>query len=77
MEQTIKDGSRNAPIIFLCRINDEQKVDLAALDLKGLAEVWFSSYVTGRKNIIWEEFIVDVCSRFRDALGSKEVEDFN
>lgn len=52
-------------------------MDLAALHLKGPAEVWFSSYVMGRRNVLWEEFIVDVCSRFRDDLGSKMVEDFN
>jgi len=61
----------------LCQIGDEQKVDLAVLHFKGLAEIWFSSYILGRRHITWEEFIVDVCSRFRDDLGSKVVEDFN
>ena len=31
----------------------------------------------GRKGVTWEEFIVDVCARFRDDLGSKVVEEFN
>jgi len=52
-------------------------VDLTALHLKGPAEVWFNSYILGRRNVMWEEFIVDVCSRFRDDLGSKVVEDYN
>ena len=39
-------------------------MDLAGLDLKGPAEVWFSSYLMGRRNVSWEEFIVD-------DLGSK------
>ena len=34
----------------LCKITEEQKVDLAALHLKGQAEIWFSNY-------IWEERI--------------------
>jgi len=61
----------------LCRIGDEQKVDLAVLHFIGPAEIWFNSYILGRRHITWEEFIVDVCSRFRDDLGSKVVEDFN
>lgn len=33
----------------LCRINDEQKVDLTALHLKGPVEMWFGSYILGRR----------------------------
>ena len=29
----------------LCKSTEEQKVDLAALHLKGQAEIWFSSYI--------------------------------
>ena len=61
----------------LCRIPDHQKVDLASLYLKGLAEQWFGSYIWGRRDVSWEEFIVDLCARFRDDLGGKVVEDFN
>ena len=61
----------------LYRTPDNQKVDLASLHLKGSAEIWFGGYIMGRKGVIWEEFIVDVCARFRDDLGSKVVEEFN
>ena len=44
----------------LCRIIGEQKVDLTALHLKGRVKVWFNSYILGRSNVIWEEFIVDI-----------------
>jgi len=44
----------------LCRIIGEQKVDLTALHLKGPVKVWFNSYILGRSNVIWEEFIVDI-----------------
>ncbi|KAJ8435420.1 hypothetical protein Cgig2_001072 [Carnegiea gigantea] len=55
----------------LCRTGDEQKVDLAALHLKGPAEVWFGSYILGRRNIAWEEFIVDFARRGGKASGSR------
>ncbi|KAJ8446939.1 hypothetical protein Cgig2_026437 [Carnegiea gigantea] len=61
----------------LCRIQDEQKVDLAALHLRGSAEMWFGSYIMGRRGLTWDEFIVDICARFKDNLGSKVIEDFN
>jgi len=61
----------------LCKIMEDQKVDLAALHLRGQAEIWFNSYILGRRNLAWEEFIFDLCARFKDNLGSKIVEEFN
>jgi len=61
----------------LSRINDEPKVNLVVLHLKGPTKVWFNNYILGERNISWEEFIVDVYSIFRDDLGSKVVGDFN
>ena len=61
----------------LCRIPNNQKIDLASLYLKGPAEHWFGSYIMGRRGVTWEEFVVDVRARFRDDLGSKVVEEFN
>jgi len=61
----------------LCKVMEEQKVNLAALRLRGQAEVWFNSYILGRRNVAWEDFIFDLCARFRDNLGSKIVEEFN
>lgn len=61
----------------LCRINDNQKVDLASLHLKGQAEVWFASYIMGRRGVSWDDFIVDVCVCFRDSLGVRVIEEFN
>jgi len=52
-------------------------MDRTALHLKGFAEVWFGSYILGRRNISWEEFIVYVCARFRDNLESKVVVNCN
>jgi len=56
---------------------EDQKVDLAALHLRSQAEIWFNSYILGRRNLTWEEFIFDLCARFKDNLGSKIVEEFN
>ncbi|KAJ8433080.1 hypothetical protein Cgig2_014128 [Carnegiea gigantea] len=59
----------------LCRINEDQKVHLVTLHFKGPAEIWFGSYIMGRRNVTWDEFIVHICSRFRDNyLGSKVVD---
>jgi len=46
----------------LCKIMEEQKVDLATLHLRGQAEIWFNSYILGRRNLTWEEFIFDLCA---------------
>ncbi|VFQ72987.1 unnamed protein product [Cuscuta campestris] len=62
---------------MLCRIPEEKKVDLASLYMTGKAEMWYSSYTIGRNNIMLEDFVVDLCARFKDELGSKLVEEFN
>jgi len=61
----------------LCKIPEPQRVDLASIHLKGRAEVWFSSYIAVKKNVEWDEFIMDVCGRFKEDLGCRVVEDFN
>ena len=61
----------------LCKIPDDQKVDLALMHLLGKAKVWFSSYIIGRKHIEWDDFIVDLCARFRGDMGRQVVEEFN
>ena len=61
----------------LCKIPEPQRVDLASIHLKGRAEVWFSSYIAVKKNVEWDEFIMDVCGRFKQDLGCRVVEDFN
>ena len=61
----------------LCKIPDSQRVDVASIHLIGKAEIWFASYVAVRKNVDWSDFIVDVCNRFKEELGSKVVEDFH
>jgi len=61
----------------LCKIPEAQQVDLASIHLKGRAEVWFTSYNAVKKNVDWDEFIVDVCGRFKEELGCRVAEDFN
>jgi len=61
----------------LCKIPDEQRLDVASIHLVGRAETWFASYIAAKKNVDWSEFVVDVCNRFREELGSKVVEDFH
>ncbi|VFQ67546.1 unnamed protein product [Cuscuta campestris] len=61
----------------LCKIPEEQRLDLASIHLVGKAETWFASYITVKKGIGWDEFIFDLCGRFKDELDSKVVEEFN
>lgn len=61
----------------ICKIPDDQKVDLASLYMIDKAEVWVSDYVIGRRNVVWSEFIMDLDARFRDELGDNVVEQFN
>ena len=44
---------------------------------RGRAETWFASYIAVKKQVDWSDFIIDVCSRFKEELGSKVVEDFH
>ena len=52
-------------------------MDVASIHLVGRAETWFTSYIAVKKQGDWSDFIVDVCSRFKEELGSKVVEDFH
>jgi len=61
----------------LCKIPDSQKVDLASIHLTGKAEIWFASYIAVKKSVEWDDFIVDVCDRFREELRGTIVEEFN
>ena len=42
----------------------------------GGAETWYYGYSLERQNVIWEDLVVDVCSRLRDEMGSQFVEEF-
>ncbi|CAH9071517.1 unnamed protein product [Cuscuta epithymum] len=61
----------------LCSIDNNQKVDLASLYLSGRAESWFTSYISVHKKVSWEQFVVDICARFNEELGSTVTEEFN
>ena len=61
----------------LCKTPPGQKVEIASLYMSSKAELWFNGYAMSRSQMVWEEFVVDVCARFGDELGSQVVEDFN
>ncbi|KAL8096191.1 hypothetical protein AgCh_037225 [Apium graveolens] len=50
----------------LCKITEDQKVDLASLNMVDKAEYWMSSYLIVRKYVDWSDFVIDVTARFRD-----------
>lgn len=53
-----------------------KKVDLASLYMIDKAEGWVSGYLSGRRNVDWDDFIVDLSARFKDDT-SNIVENFN
>ncbi|VFQ67144.1 unnamed protein product [Cuscuta campestris] len=53
----------------LCKIPDDQWVDIASLHMVDKAENWVTSYLPYRKYVAWHEFIIDLSSRFRDEKG--------
>lgn len=61
----------------LCKIPEEQKVDLASLHMTDKAEVWVSNYLAIKKNVDWSEFVIDLSARFKDEIGLSVVEQFN
>ncbi|KAJ8438110.1 hypothetical protein Cgig2_015367 [Carnegiea gigantea] len=61
----------------LCKSPESQRVDLASIDSKGRADVWFTSYIAVKKSVDWDEFIVDVCGSFKEDLGCRVVEDIS
>ncbi|KAK9690943.1 hypothetical protein RND81_09G165300 [Saponaria officinalis] len=61
----------------LCKIPDNQRVDLASMYMVGRAESWFNSYIVVRQNVLWDEFIVDLCARFKEEIAGNVVEEFN
>ncbi|VFQ74355.1 unnamed protein product [Cuscuta campestris] len=60
----------------LCKIPEEQWVDIASLYMIDKAENWMSSYLSFRKFVSWHEFIIDLSARFRDDKGHNVVEQF-
>lgn len=61
----------------LCKIPADLKVDLASLYMIDKAESWIGSYLTGRRNVDQDDFIVDLTTRFRYDTAVNIVEHFN
>ena len=61
----------------LCKIPDENRVDLAALHMIDNAETWIISYLSVRHHVDWNDFIFDLTARFKAETGSIAVEQFN
>ena len=61
----------------LCKIPEDQKVDLASLHMTDKAEMWISNYLSVKKNVEWSEFVIDLSARFKDESGLNVVEQFN
>lgn len=46
------------------RVPDWQKVEMAAMHLKGKAESWYQSKTVNRKQLNWPELVNDIIERF-------------
>ncbi|XP_074313633.1 uncharacterized protein LOC141648817 [Silene latifolia] len=62
---------------YLCKVPNNQKADLASLYVIGKAEPWVQSYMSIRANVDWNDFAMDLCIRFKEAIDSNVVEEFN
>ncbi|XP_026415875.1 uncharacterized protein LOC113311250 [Papaver somniferum] len=62
---------------FLHQMNDEQNVHMATLYLDGKADVWFQDYQIGKGILYWEDFIIDVCTRFQELGHDSVIGEFN
>lgn len=63
----------------LCKIPDDQRVDLASLNMTEKAESWVTNYLSIKKNVEtdWNDFVADLNARFKDNSGINVVEQFN
>ncbi|XP_021766133.1 uncharacterized protein LOC110730619 [Chenopodium quinoa] len=61
----------------LCKILDEQRVDLASLNMIDKAKSWVASYLSNRSFVDWHDFVADVNIRFKDEQAVNIVEEFN
>ncbi|KAL8087895.1 hypothetical protein AgCh_037873 [Apium graveolens] len=61
----------------LCKIQPDERVDLASLHMLDKAENWVTSYLAIRKNVEWGVFTEDLTARFKEENGSNIVEQFN
>lgn len=61
----------------LCKIPEDRRVDLASLNMIDKAENWISSYLSVRRNVDWNDFVIDLNDRFKDEFGVNVVEQFN
>ncbi|KAL2904568.1 hypothetical protein RDABS01_003278 [Bienertia sinuspersici] len=61
----------------LCKIPDDQKVNLASLHMLDKADNWVTSYLSARNHVDWDDFIFDLAARFKAEDSSMAVEQFN
>ncbi|XP_056692219.1 uncharacterized protein [Spinacia oleracea] len=63
----------------LCKIAEDQRVDLASLNMVEKAGGWVMNYLSVRKHMMveWNDFVADLYARFRDNSALNVVETFN
>lgn len=63
----------------MCKVSEEQLVDLASLNMVDKAESWAFNYFSVRKSLIvdWNDFMADFYARFKDNSALNVVETFD
>ncbi|XP_070016017.1 uncharacterized protein [Nicotiana sylvestris] len=61
----------------LYKTQEDQKVEVVALYLNGLAEIWYHSLLLSQGVLTWAEFKEELISRFGVVLAKDVVEEFN
>lgn len=76
---TLGMGLKRLKIIFNWTklLNDDQRLYFTSIYFIGKAETWFNSYVLPQVNVELEDFKLDMCARFKEALDGNIVEEFN
>ncbi|XP_026398639.1 uncharacterized protein LOC113294465 [Papaver somniferum] len=62
---------------FLHNIEEQRKVDIAAIHLDGKVDKWFLNFQVGRHRILWYDFAHSICSRFENPVDENFVGSFN
>lgn len=48
------------------QMSDEQKLYMISIHLEGRVDIWFHDYQEINMSFTWDQFIIDVCTRFQE-----------
>ncbi|CAL1381578.1 unnamed protein product [Linum trigynum] len=61
------EWARKCKKVFeIYKTHEDQKVALASVYFDRWPDIWFEGWKVGRREWLWEEFVVSLCNRFTD-----------